>query len=255
MIKKMLAKSSIKRLLRALKHLFIALHALSIMAILLASALFYIAFRSDGLELLNTYVLTPMGINYTSAQGSLSQGLTLHNLHSQTIDAKSLTLDYNLTAILKGSHVVDSIRIDGLQIHLDDFISDEDTPSLPLPTFALKEVTLTNLQLISSYPIELDIHGENGSFDGNNLNFKTITASVRSQYASGSLRGTLKNNAIAGKGIVYPNASQLDQYVAEFVTLPSPQPIDILELSDSQVRLSTKFTALNANFDPQTLSL
>lgn len=240
-----------KRLLKALKHLFIAIHALTVMAILLASALFYIAFRSDGLELFNAYVLSPLGIHYTSAQGSLSQGITLHHLHSETIDAKALTFDYNLTAILKGRHVVDSIRIDGLQIHLDDFINDEDAPNLPLPTFALKEVILTNLQLISAYPIELDIHGQNGSFDGNYLNFKTITASVRSQYASGSLRGTLKNNAITGKGIVYPNASQLDPYIADFVTLPSPQPIDILELSDSQVRLSTKFTTLNANFDPK----
>ncbi len=244
-------KPYLKRLLRALKHLFVALHALTVMAILFASALFYIAFRPDGLELLNKTILTPMGIGYTSAEGSLSQGITLHNLHSQSIDAKTLTLDYNLTAILNGKHVIDSINIDGLQIHLEDFISDEDTPNLPLPIFALKEVTLTNLQLISTYPIELDIHGKEGSFNGQNLNFKTITASVRTQYASGALQGTVKNNAITGKGIVYPNASQLDPYLADFVTLPASQSVDILELSDSNVRLSTHFNTLNANFDPK----
>ncbi|MDD4854347.1 MAG: translocation/assembly module TamB domain-containing protein [Sulfuricurvum sp.] len=244
-------KPYIKRLLRALKHLFVALHALTIMMILLASALFYIAFRPDGLELLNTTILTPLGIQYTSAEGSLAEGVTLHHLHSETIDAKTLTLDYNLTAILKGNHVVDSIRIDGLQVHLDDFISDNDTPNLPLPIFTLKEVTLTNLQLISAYPIELDIHGKNGSFDGKNLNFRTITASVKTRYASGALQGTLKNNAITGKGIVYPNASQLDPYLADFVTLPASHSIDILELSDSKVRLSTHFDTLNPNFDPK----
>ncbi len=244
-------KPYLKRLLRALKHLFVALHALTVMAIFLASALFYIAFRPDGLELLNTYVLTPMGIGYTSAEGSLSEGITLHHLHSETIDAKTLTLDYNLTAILKGAHVIDLVRIDGLQIHLDDFISDEDTPNLPLPIFALKEVTLTNLQLISTYPIELDIHGKNGSFDGKNLNFKILTASVRTQYASGALQGTLKNNAITGKGLIYPNASQLNVYLADFVTLPASQSINILELSDSKVRLSTHFDTLNPNFDPK----
>ncbi|MFH0709880.1 MAG: translocation/assembly module TamB domain-containing protein [Pseudomonadota bacterium] len=250
-VSKIPKKPYLKQLLRALKHLFVALHALTVMAILIASALFYIAFRPDGLELLNKTILTPMGIGYTSAEGSLSQGITLHNLHSQSIDAKTLTLDYNLTAILNGKHVIDSINIDGLQIHLEDFISDDDTPSLPLPIFALKEVTLTNLQLISTYPIELDIHGKDGSFNGKNLNFKTITASVRTQYASGVLRGTLKNNAITGKGIVYPNATELDPYVKDFVTLPTTQSIDILELSDSKAQLTANFNTLTANFDPK----
>lgn len=250
-MRKTLNKPYMKRLTRALKHLFVALHALSIMSILFASALFYIAFRPDGLALLNTTVLTPLGIGYTSAEGSLSQGVTLHNFHTQSIDAKTLTLDYNLTAILKGEHVVDSIRIDGLRIELDDFINDDDTPTLPLPVFALKEVILTNLQLMSTYPIELDIHGENGSFDGKNLNFKTLTASARTQYASGALKGTLKNNSISGTGIVYPNAIELDPYIKDFVTLPTSQPIDILELSDSKVRLTTNFNTLTANFDPK----
>lgn len=244
-------KPYIKRLLRALKHLFVALHALTIIMILLASALFYIAFRPDGLELLNTTVLTPLGIQYTSAEGSLAEGVTLHHLHSETIDAKTLTLDYNLTAILKGNHVVDSVRIDGLQVHLNDFISDDNTLNFPLPIFALKEVILTNLQLISAYPIELDIHGKNGSFDGKNLNFKTVTASIKTRYASGALQGTLKNNAITGKGIVYPNTSQLNPYLADFITLPASHSIDILELSDSKVRLSTHFDTLTPNFDPK----
>jgi|GEM_PF-3967596 len=246
-----LNKPYMKRLMRALKHLFVAIHALTVMAILFASALFYLAFRPDGLALLNTTILTPLGIGYTSAEGSLSQGLTLHNLHTQSIDIKTLTLDYNLTAILKGTHVVDSIRIDGLRIELDDFINDHDSPTLPLPIFVLKEVILTNLQLISSYPVELDIHGKNGSFDGKNLNFKTLTASARTQYASGALQGTLKNNTISGTGIVYPNAIELDPYVKDFVTLPASQLIEVVELSDSKVQLTGNFNTLTANFDPK----
>jgi hypothetical protein len=244
-------KSRAKRLIKAGRHLFIALHALLIISILLTSSLFYIAFRPDGLELINTYILTPMGIHYTHAEGSLVNGMTLHNLHSRSIDASTLTLDYNLTAILTGKHVVDSVRIDGLRIHLDDFINIDDSQSLPLPIFTLKEVILTNLQLISSYPIELDLHGKDGSFDGKNLNFKTLTASARTQYASGALRGVLKNNILTGRGVVYPNASQLDPYIAQFVTLPPSNPVEILELSSTKVRLSTQFDTLNANFDPK----
>ena len=240
-----------KRLKRGLKHLFVAIHALLIMGILLASALFYIAFRPDGLSLVNTYILSPLGIQTTKTEGSLTDGVTLHNLHTRTIDAKTLTLDYNLTAILKGKHVVDSITIDGLRIHLDDFIGDDATPSLPLPTFALKRVKLTKLQLISSYPIELNIDAQNGSFDGDNLNFKTLKATILSRYASGALSGKVENNSITGTGIVYPNASQLDQYVAEFTTLPTAHRIEITELSDSRVQLKTTIDQLDANFDPK----
>lgn len=228
-----------------------ALHALLVMGILVAAALFYLAFHPSGLSLLNTYILPALGIQTSSTEGSLTNGVILHNLHTETIDAKTLTLDYNLTAILKGKHVVDSIEIDGLRIHLDDFIGDNDTPSLSLPTFALKSVKLTKLQLISTYPIELNIDAQNGSYDGENLNFKTLKARILSRYASGALSGKIQNNSITGTGIVYPNASQLDKYVADFTTLPASQRIEITELSDTRVQLKTTIDQLGANFDPK----
>ncbi len=114
---------------------------------------------------------------------------------------------------------------------MEDFISDEDTPSLPLPIFALKKVTLTNLQLISTYPIELDIYGQDGSFNGKNLNFKTLTASVRTQYASGVLRGTLKTMLSQERELFIPMHPSLTPTLADFVTLPASQSVDILELS------------------------
>ncbi|MGZ8548433.1 MAG: translocation/assembly module TamB domain-containing protein [Sulfuricurvum sp.] len=243
-----------KRLKRGLKHLFVAIHALLIMGILLVSALFYLAFHPNGLTLLNTYILPALGIQTSSTEGSLTSGVILHNLHTETIDAKTLTLDYNLTAILNGKHIVDSITIDGLRIHLDDFIGDNDTPSFSLPTFVLKSVKLTKLQLISTYPIELNIDAQNGSFDGDKLNFKTLKATILSRYASGALSGHIKNNTITGAGVIYPNASQLDKYVAEFTTLPAAQRIEIIELSNSRVQLKTAIDQLGANFDP-TLSL
>ncbi len=237
--------------IRFVKNLYLVIHTLTVLAIIVGAGALYLAFRPDGLALTRTFFLEPLGIHTKDANGSLSEGFSLHGLHSQSIDVKTLTLDYNLTAILKGKHVVDSVRIDGLRIHLDDFINSDDSPSLPLPNFTFKEVILTNLQLISSYPIELDIHGKNGSFDGENLNFKTLTASARTQYASGALRGVLKNNILTGRGVVYPNASQLDPYVTEYVTLPASQSVNILELSDTTVRLSTQFDTLKANFDPR----
>ena len=238
--------------IRFVKSFYLVIYTLTVLAIIGGAGALYLAFRPDGLALTRTFFLEPLGIHTKGADGSLSEGFSLHGLHSKSIEIKTLTLDYNLTAILKGKHVIDSVRIDGLRIHLDDFIdSDEDSPSLPLPNFTLKEVILTNLQIISSYPIELDLHGKNGSYDGKNLNFKTLTASARTQYASGALRGVLKNNILTGRGVVYPNASQLDPYIAKFITLPSSNPINILELSSTKVRLSTRFNTLNTNFDPR----
>lgn len=242
----------LKRSLRILKHLFVALHTLLFVSVLLISALLYIAFRSDGLELLREYILSPIGVHYVSSKGSLRDGITLHGLQTQEINISTLALDYNLTSILQGKQVVDSIRIDGLQINLEDFVGDDDDSSTwVLPRFALKEVNLTNIQLISSYPISLNIHGNNGSFDGKNLNFKNILVSAQTRYASGVISGRLKNNAITGKGRVYPCAPQLDGYVADFVTLPVSHPVEVIELSNKRARLSMKFDTLSANFDPK----
>ena len=237
--------------IRFVKSLYLVIHTLIVLAVLLGAGVLYLAFRPDGVELARTFFLEPLGIHVTDSNGSLSEGFSLHGIHSKAIDAKTLTLDYNLTTILKGEHVIDSIKIDGLRIHLDDFINEESS-SFPLPFFKLKEVVLTNIQLISDYPIEFDMQGKNGSYDGENLNFGSLQGSVKSRYASGALQGTLKNNSLHGTALVYPNAKELQSSAGRFTTLPHSQKIIIDELSDTRVRLRTVLDQLTSLDDPQT---
>lgn len=237
--------------IRFVKSLYLVIHTLVVLAVLLGAGALYLAFRPDGLSLVKTFFLEPLGIHVTDTNGSLSEGFSLHNLHSKAIDAKTLTLDYNLTTILKGEHIIDSIKIDGLRIHLDDFIGDGGA-SFPLPLFKLKEVTLTNVQLLSEYPIEVNIHAKNGSYDGQTLNFLSLQASIKSRYASGALKGSLKNNALQGTALVYPNGAQLQPTVGKFTTLPSPQRVIIDEFSDKRVKLHTSFAKLTSIDDPLT---
>ncbi|MDP3301903.1 MAG: translocation/assembly module TamB domain-containing protein [Sulfuricurvum sp.] len=236
-------------IIRFVKSLYLVIHTLVVLAVLLGAGILYLAFRPDGLSLVRTYFLEPLGIHVTDTDGSLSEGFSLHGLHSKAIDAKTLTLDYNLTTILKGEHVIDSIKIDGLRIHVDDFIGDGST-SLPLPLFKLKEVSLTNAQLISEYPIELNVYGKNGSYDGKNLNFLSIQGSVKSLYASGALKGSLKNNTLRGTALVYQNSAELQDTVGRFTTLPHSQKIIIEELSDTRAMLHTSFDQLTSINDP-----
>ena len=235
--------------IRFVKSLYLVIHTLVVLAVFLGAGTLYLAFRPDGLSLVRTYFLEPLGIHITHTNGSLSEGFSLHGLHSKAIDAKTLTLDYNLTAILKGEHVIDSIKIDGLRIHVDDFIGDGGT-SIPLPLFKLKEVSLTNVQLISQYPIELNVYGKNGNYDGENFNFLSIQGSVKSRYASGALKGSLKNNALRGTALVYQNSAELQPTVGRFTTLPHSQKIIIDELSDTRVKLRTTFDQLTSLNDP-----
>ncbi|HQS67052.1 MAG TPA: translocation/assembly module TamB domain-containing protein [Sulfuricurvum sp.] len=241
----------VKLTIRFVKSLYLVIHTLIVLAVLIGAGALYLAFRPDGVDLVRTLLLEPLGIHVTDSNGSLSEGFSLHGIHSKAIDAKTLTLDYNLTTILKGEHVIDSIKIDGLRIHLDDFISDGGS-SFPLPLFKLKEVTLTNIQLISDYPIEFDMQGKNGSYDEKNLNFTSIQGSVKSRYASGAIKGSLKNNALRGTALVYPNAQELQSSAGRFTTLPHAQKIIIDELSDTRARLHTVFDQLTSLNDPQT---
>lgn len=235
--------------IRFVKSLYLVIHTLVVLAVLLGAGILYLAFRPDGLSLVRTYFLEPLGIHVIHTNGSLSEGFSLHGLHSKAIDAKTLTLDYNLTTILKGEHVINSIKIDGLRIHVDDFIGDSGS-SLPLPLFKFKEVSLTNIQLISAYPIEFDMQGKNGSYDGKSLNFTSIQGSIKSRYASGALKGTLKNNAFRGTALVYQNSIELQDTVGRFTTLPHSQKIIIDELSDTRVKLHTSFDQLTSLNDP-----
>lgn len=236
---------------RFVKSLYLVIHTFVVLAVLLGAGALYLAFRPDGLSLVKTFFLEPLGIHVNRAQGSLHEGFSLHGLHSKAIDAKTLTLDYNLTSILKGEHVIDSIKIDGLRIHLDDFIGD-DGSALPLPLFKIKEVTLTNVQLISNYPIELNFHGKNGSYDGENLNFASVQSTIKSRYASGALQGSMRHNTLKGTALVYPNAEQLQSTVGRFTALPSPQHIRIDELSPTRAKLHTSFDQLRLLSDPLT---
>jgi len=231
------------------KHLFVTAHFLLYSLLLAASALLYIAFRPDGLELVNTYVLKPLGIRYTHAEGSLLDGFTLHNLRTDNTEAKTFVLKYNLVKILEGEHTVDSVRIDGLRLQLDDFKSDG-TSIWPFPMFKLREVAITNLQLISTYPVELDLHGKNGTYDGDVINFASLNATLKSRYASGAIHGTVHNNSLSGIGDIYPNAEELAPYSGRFTSLPKSLRLEIKELSDEKALLHTQIATLASKQDP-----
>ncbi len=240
--------------IRFVKRLYVALHTTLVVLILLGSGTLYIAFRPDGLQLLTTYVFQPLGIHYSRSSGSLIEGFTLYDLHSERLRAKELSLTYRLDTILEGNHVIDHIRIDGLQIHLDDFMEDSSSP-WPFPTFALREVSLTNLQLISDYPVELDLYAKDGSYDGDNLSFRTLRTSIKSSYASGAIHGRVKNNSLTGTAILYPNAQKLESSSGRFTTLPPKLLLSIQELSDQQVKLSTRIDTLTLHHDPTLQAL
>jgi len=235
--------------LKWLKHLFVTFHFLLYSAILLASAALYIAFRPDSLEIVNTYFLEPFDIHYSHAEGSIVEGFVLHNVRSDKMEAKTLVLQYNLVKMLEGEHTIDSVKIDGLRLYLDDFISDGDS-IWPFPTFKLKEVSITNLQLISSYPIELDLSGKNGTYDGDDLSFATLSATLKSRYASGAIHGVLKNNSLKGVCDLYPNAAELASSSGRFTTLPPLLRVKITELSADKALLQTTLSALESKQDP-----
>lgn len=233
------------------KYVYLSFHFLLFWAIIFASSALYVAFRPDSLDIVNTYLLEPFGIHYSHSKGSLLEGFTLYDLHTDTIAAKEFSLTYRLDRILKGEHIIDKVVIDGLQIHLDDFLNDEESP-WPLPELKLNEAVLTNFKLISDYPIELDLIGRNGSYDGKRLNFASLKASIKSRYASGALMGSLTDNMIKGTALIYPNLKELDPYVGRFTTLPSSQYIRIDELSDTRAKLMTLIDRLDSKQDPLT---
>ena len=235
--------------LKWLKHLFVALHFLVVSTILVASLAIYIAFRPDSLEIVNTYLLEPLGIHYTRAEGSLLEGFTLHDVQTETMEAKRVELQYSLVKMLEGEHVVDSVKIDGLRIHLSDFIS-EDESIWPWPTFQLRYVSITNLQLISEYPIELDLKGSKGSYDGENLSFENLDGSIKSRYASGAIHGKVVRNTLKGVCDLYPNLVNLEPYSGQYTRLPSRIRIGIEALSSQKAQLKTQITALSLNQDP-----
>lgn len=231
-----------------LKRLFVTFHALLYTAVLLSSAALYIAFRPDSLDIVNTYFLEPFDIHYSRAEGSLLEGFTIHDLHTKKATATTLVLKYNLVKMLEGEHTIDSVRIDGLQLHLDDFLTDDNSP-WPFPTFKLREVTITNLQLMSSYPIELDIHAKNGDYDGNVINFTSFDATLKSRYASSAIHAKVSKNALVGIADVYPNAVELAPYSGRFTTLPRAVRVNIIELSDTKALLQTSIASLTSKQD------
>jgi translocation and assembly module TamB len=217
--------------------------------VVIVALVIYVAFRPDGLNLFNTYVLKPFGVSYAASEGSLSQGATWHQLHTQSIDIKTLSLDYNLTAILQGRHVIDAIRIEGVRIHLDDFIhSTQQHSAFPLPHFLINDLQLTNIQLISPYPVELDIVGKKGSFDGKKLSMKNLTVVLRSFYANAHLHATIFNNLLQAQGTLSPNKCAFDPKLGEMVG--SEYPIDSLTISPTSTSLLTHIDSLSPNNDP-----
>lgn len=242
--------------LRFVKRLYVALHTTLVVLILLGSGALYVAFRPDGLQLINAYLLQPLGIHYAYSTGSLIEGFTLYDLHSDHLKVKKLSLNYRLESILMGKHVIERLEIEGLRIHLDDFKDSTDT-IWPFPVFHVREMKLTNLQLIGSYPIEMNLHGRNGHYDGDTLSFRTLDATFKSAYADGAIRGKVDRNTLSGYAILYPNTQKLPNLSGR--TLPPKLLLSIQELSAYRARMQTRLDTLsfddNGTFRASDISL
>lgn len=243
------SSNTTRKLLRRARKVYVFFHGLLFALILMMAGALFVVFRPDGLGLINRYLLEPMGIHYSRSEGSLVEGFTLYDVTDGKRSAQKLTLSYNLASMLKGRHVVDRVSISGLRIDLDDFTGGSDTP-WPLPKFQLKEVELTNLQLLSAYPIELDVHAKNGSYDGENLNFAAVDATVKSLYAGAAVRGAIRNNALSGNALLYPDHRTLAPYSGRFTDLPRSIAVQIRELSDTKALLHATVQSLRLKQDP-----
>lgn len=236
--------------LRWLKHLLVSLHFLLIWSIVLSSAVLYVAYRPDGMELVNRYVFEPAGIRYERAEGSLIGGFTLYNLRTGGMEASTLALDYNLTRILQGEHIIDSLKVSGVRITLDDF-SEGGGSSLPFPTFAIRKIELKNIQIVSAYPIEFDLYGTRGSYNGDRLDFDTVTATVKSRYAGAAIKGSIRNNVLSGSALLYPDLKELDPYVGHITALPRAVPVTVVGLSTIDARLTAQIPGLFLKSEPE----
>jgi translocation and assembly module TamB len=75
--------ASYPRLKGWIKRFYLLFHYLLLLLVLAGAGAVYIVFRADSLEIARTYLLEPLGIRYSHAEGSLRSGFTLHNLRSE----------------------------------------------------------------------------------------------------------------------------------------------------------------------------
>ncbi len=236
-------------LLKLLKWGYLLLHYLLLGSILIFAFIIFLAYRNDALEIAHKYLLSPLGISYESSSGSIARGFKLYNIHHSDFNISSLSSSYDLASIIMGEHRVQSIKIDGLYIDLDDFLDDSDSSfEWKFGKFYFDDITITNLQLASSYPIELDIFATNALFDGRSLDAKNIRANIKSEFVSGSASGSVSKNIIKASGDAQLH-DELLKYSDSYINLPKKLSFSADGVIDKNINISTTIESMATPLD------
>ena len=199
--------------------------------------------------------LKESGLAYSSIEGSLLQGIVLHDLkYTDAMSIKRLQVNYNLLYFLRASPKINKIKIDGLYLDVSKLLEpDSNATETSIMSFVISNIELNNTKVIASGEIlEFDVKAKEFYYH-DSIDIEKLSVDFKSTYANALLRGSVSSNNFKGNSSVVVSESTSKEYLSFLKSVPKAFNVKI-EATLQKAVLSTNLENLSFK-DDENLSI
>ncbi|MBU0720262.1 translocation/assembly module TamB domain-containing protein [bacterium] len=234
-----------------IKKIYLLISNLIIFVILGVTTLIFILSNDKASQYIMDKLLTGNKIEYKKIEGSMAEGLTLHDVsYENALSSKSIKISYDAKMLVSSSPAIKLIQAEDLIIDPKKFpVSQEESKEeFSMLSFSLKQLVLNNMQVIvDEKPITFDINASDIKYD-KKLSVKRILLNLASSYGALRVDAQIKENSLKAKTTASPSEEIYDTYLGFLWGIPKTLDIDI-DADLEQVSLSTKLENIGLVYD------
>ncbi len=234
---------------------YLFVYYLMIFLLALSTAGIIIAAHPKTLPYLAQKLLNDNGVSYSHINGSLLDGIILHDIkYHEAVSISRLELKYNLFMLLRPRPKFTRLILSDALIVPDKFQHDKASPDgFEIPTFSLSELILENTRLfIDDESLKLDLLASQLDYQ-EMLDVNKIDLVLTTSYGDLKAQGHINSNKLYTKGSLAPKEHLIEEYLSSFEMIKKTLDIEI-EADADKILLQTHLSEIKPKDHNASLS-
>lgn len=187
-----------------MKKIYLFFHHFTFYILAIAVAFVFLLTQNYLVSAVAQKYLKEYGIEYSRIEGTLLQGVILHDLkYKDALSIKKLQVKYNILYFFRPTPKISKVKADELYLNVDKLTSsDNNQTQVSLISFAVSNLELGKAKVIydnESYAFDLKAKG---FYFDREVDVDKLTLDFNSSYVNAIIKGTIKSNEFEGDSSV-----------------------------------------------------
>ncbi|MDD3061182.1 MAG: hypothetical protein PHW94_09620 [Sulfurimonas sp.] len=228
-----------------IRDAYLSLRGLFLVLVLLLIGVVMLMSHKETVPFLAEKYLHDFGIEYSSIEGTLLEGVVVYELrYKDVVAAKSVRIEYNFLHLFRPTPKIQKIELQGLSINVEKLVISELNASASLlPAFGVKSLLSNDTKIIfSKESIGFDLNASD-VLSQDKLSAQYVLIDLQTSYANARIQGEIQSD------ILYADANtQLSKKVISnslaFIKNPPTKLQLKLQAGLESIKASSRFCKL-----------